>query len=194
MSKIQYNPPILAILTGVPGSGKSSISTGIYDASGKKIENGIIDLISACYMDKDDINNAFTSERESPFYDIVRKGTYNVIDQLAKANLRLGNSVWIDATYAGQVKNPNWADKYNQICQENGASLKLMRTVVPEHILKQRILARGFERDNSKLTDWENFLIREPIHVKLPYSGIEIDTTLDHKQNLEMVLEFLGKK
>ena len=194
MNKIQYNPPILAILTGVPGSGKSSISTGIYNASGKKIDEGIIDLISACYIDKDDINNAFTSERESSFYDIVSKGTYNVIENLAKANLRLGNSVWIDATYTGQVKNPKWADKYNQMCQENGALLKLMRTVIPEHMLKQRILARGFERDNSKLNDWENFLIKEPIHVELPYGGIEVDTTLDYKQNLETVLEFLSRK
>ena len=191
MERLYLDPPVLAIVTGVPGSGKTTLSTG-YDHNWVKIGPGIIDNILATYLDKDMISDGFSAERSGEFYEgTVRGGTYLAIDNVIKGNLRLGNSIWIDAPYSTEVQNERWTDRYRKLTEETNSQLKLMRCVAPEDIIRKRLEQRGYERDSGKLSDWEGFLRREPIEVVIPHNGIEIDTSQSLEDNIKRILNFL---
>ncbi len=196
MPKIIYNPARLIIITGVPGCGKSTLSTGLFDKSGRKLNKGLLDLIQATYIDKDAINDAFSTEiRSGQLYDNLRIGVYKIMDNLAYKNLIIGNSVLIDATYQSEIQNPEWIKRYGDMVKKLGAKLKLIRCIAPENIVKQRLIARNLERDKHKLssTGWKEFLQKEPIKIPWPSNDLVIDTSKDFNENIKIVLDYLQK-
>lgn len=189
--KITYHPPVLVIVTGIPGSGKTTLSLGLFESYGTKVAGGVLDRIQAVYVDKDMINDGFTNERSGDLYTMVREGTYKAIDSIARKNLELGNSVWIDATYSTEVGTPEWVDRYREIAERTGSKLKLIRCVASEKAIRPRLERRGYQRDERKLENWEAFLEAEPIRVDISCHGIEINGESPLEQNIETVLKFL---
>ena len=139
------------------------------------------------------INDGFTAERNGQFYQIVRKGTYQAMDNIIRRNLRLENSIWVDAPFSTEVKNPNWADRYHQIAEENNAKLKLIRCVADENMIKNRLRQRGYPRDIDKLNNWSKFLEDQPICLDVPCGGITLDRSNGLEKNIIHVLNFLRK-
>ncbi|MEK6949021.1 MAG: AAA family ATPase [Nanoarchaeota archaeon] len=192
MERLYFNPPVLAIVTGTSGSGKTTLSSGLYDGNGNRISPGVMHTIHAIYINKDMISDGFSKERSGEFYEqVVRRGTYNAIDNIARCNLMLGNSIWIDANYSTEVQNEGWASRYRILAEETNSMLKLLRCVAPEDIIKRRLEERSYERDRGKLEDWTGFLKREPIHVPVPFNGIEIDTSNSLEECVKRALKFL---
>ena len=151
-----------------------------------------MDTIHATYINKDMISDGFSKERSGEFYEqVVRRGTYNAIDNIVRCNLMLGNSIWIDANYSTEVQNEGWANRYRMLTEETNSRLKLMRCVAPEDVIRRRLKERGYERDRGKLEDWTGFLEREPIYVPMPINGIEIDTSNSLEEIVERALSFL---
>ncbi len=190
-NKIQYDPPIIGIVTGVPGTGKTSISRGLYDG-GIKVCDGILDMINAAYLPKDRINDVVTDERSGNLYDLVRDMTYGVIDSLVAANISAGISVWIDATFSTEVKYGSWPERFYNMAKEHGARLKLVRCIAPEEIIMERLAKRGYSRDIWKLENWNRFMEMEPVRTPLKYGGIEIDTSMPYQRSVENILNFLS--
>ena len=196
MPKIIYNPARLIIITGVPGCGKSTLSTGLFNKSGRKLNKGLLDLIQATYIDKDAINDAFSTEiRSGQLYDNLRIGVYKIMDNLAYKNLTVDNTVIIDATYQSEIQNPEWTKRYRNMVKKLETKLKLIRCIAPENIVKQRLIARNLERDKHKLspTGWKEFLQKEPIKIPWPDDGLVVDTSKDFDKNIEIVLDYLQK-
>ena len=100
--------------------------------------------------------------------------------------LREKRSVWIDATFADEVKHPNWEEPYSELARRTGSRLILLRCVAPEAVIMQRLKDRDDSIDYEKLADWERFMEEEPI--RTPHGGIEIDTTRPIKENKEYIL------
>ena len=171
--------PKLIIITGVPCSGKSSIS------------KEILKNFSAMYMDKDMINDGFTLGRESQFYQKVREGTYKAIDNIARENLMYGNNVLIDGTFSTEIQNKSWFNRYTKLAKETRSDLRLIRCVAPQELIKKRLMQRGFVKDKSKLNAFNEFLEKEPIIVKW-IGQLEIDTSKDLKNNIAKILGFLS--
>ena len=193
MDTTVFNPPVLAICTGVPGSGKTTLAIG-YDSRGNKVGDGILHFTNRmAYLDKDMFVSPGIEKRYGESYRSAREYAYRAIDVTAECNLRLGTSVWIDATYATEVQNPHWADRYDIMAKQTGSKLKLIRCFVPEETNRAWLKERGYERDLEKLNDWEGFRRREPMRVFIPHGGIEIDRSGGLENNVPEVIEYLRK-
>ena len=191
--KIIFSVPNLIIVTGVPGSGKTVLSLGLYDCGIKK-EKGVLDFLSAFYIGKDMINDGFIKERSGEYYPIIRKGTYDAIDNIIGRNLELRNSVWVDATYATEVKNRDWAYRYLLMVQRYNSKLKLIRCVGSEDSITERLTNRDYHRDRDKLANLKKFFEDEPIDLYVPYGGMVLDRSGDNlTENRKQVIEFLQK-
>lgn len=82
MERYQFNPKVLILVTGVPGSGK------------RTLVNKLQRSINACIVDSDLIKDLFTSQREGAFYsNDVRPATYKIIDNTIQTNLESGCSI-----------------------------------------------------------------------------------------------------
>ncbi len=196
MSKIIYSPARLILITGIPGSGKTTLSTGIYNKSGKQLQPGLLNAIQATYINKDAINDAFSREKRSgKTYDLLRSGVYKAMDNLARQNLLFGNTVIIEATYQSEIQKPSWLKRYKKIAKELRIKLKPIRCIAPENIIKQRLTERNLKRDQHKISPagWKKFLKKEPINVPWPKDGLIIDTSQNFQNNLKTVLDFLKK-
>ncbi len=191
MQKLYLNPAVLAIITGIAGSGKTTLSLGLHN-HGHKIKAGILDSIFATYIDKDMVSDGFTLGRRGEFYEgIVRSGTYQAIDNMLKDNLILGNSILINAPYSTEVYNEVWAERYKRITDKTNSKLKIIRCVAPADLIKERLKSRNFDRDKEKLRNWEEFIRKQPIKTNITYGGIEVDMSNDLEKNVSDVLNFL---
>lgn len=147
-------------LIGAAGSGKSTV--GQFLAS----------TLHYCYLDKDVVSNRFTgallqlkgyqpNERdECAFYkDKVMVLEYQTLLHLAGENLKLGNSVVLDAPFLSYFRDPDFVSRSIQQFGWGQAikPIVLQVSVQPE-ILKQRIVSRNNERDKWKLDNWNQFI------------------------------------
>lgn len=182
MEKIHCNPPLLVLVTGAAGSGKTTLSLRL------------LDRLQAMYIDKDMIADGFTEERSGEFYEQgIRKGMYAAIDNIARGNLLIGNSVLIDSTYSTEVQRKGWIQRYRTLTKKTNSRLKILRCITPEAVLKERFQKRNHLRDRHVLRDWRGFLKREPVHVPLPREGIEIDTSESLERAVTEALHFVQR-
>lgn len=182
MKKFFQNPR-LVILSGTPGTGKTTLSKGLNDTP------GLLDKLALTYLSKDVVNNAFSTGRDNEIYWKTRNSVYKILNNLAQENLQQGNSVLIEATYRGQLDDLETI--YNKLIQKRGATLKFIRTVVREETLRQRIKQRGYERDKDKLEQWDLFLQNEPIKHSFQGDYLEVDMENNLEDVLPTVIDFI---
>jgi hypothetical protein len=58
-------------------------------------------------------------------------------------------------------------------------------------VLKKRIIDRRERRDDWKLSNWGEFLEREPIRFAVPFPHIEIDTEHDAIENMRTSVRYI---
>ena len=189
---IKFQPPILAIILGAPGAGKTTLCRGFQ----KKGVKGLIDFIDIYYINKDQIGDFFTTE-QGKLYDDFRSIIYKIIDNDAEEKLYLGKSVLIDATYATELHD-NWTERYKKMAKKHGVKLKIIYCTVREDVLKRRIKKRDLERDRDKLASeksWREFLEKERLVSPIPFECLELDRSSDYSltKNVHDVIEFLQK-
>ncbi len=186
---IDPHPTVLCAVTGTPGVGKKTLCNGLY-VDGKKVEHGLRDYIRCFYITKDMIADGFTDERDGKLYYEMREGIYKAAQNLIPENLPY-ISIIFNANFRDKVQDPNWAEPYIKMAKEAGSKFRHIRCVAPEEMIRERIKARGYERDLIKLDKWEEFIEREPIYVPLPEHSIEIDTTESIEVNIKKALYFM---
>ena len=96
-SRITLRPPRLILIMGVAGSGKSELA------------GGILEQVWAVYLDNNFLADAFSPEsRTDEHYLALRENLYAALYRIMWENLRVGNSVLVDAPHIRQVRDPDW--------------------------------------------------------------------------------------
>lgn len=170
----------LILIMGVPASGKTTIA---------KL---IIKKKKAVYLDNNFIADAFFPRtRVDKEYKKIRKSIYKAIYRITSENLKLGNSVILDIPHITHMMDKNWRIKMRRLTQKANTQLKIIRCYCSEETLKNRMKNRGEKRDKWKLLNWEKFLQKEPIFVKIPFEHIDINTEKKNKENIREIMEYL---
>jgi predicted kinase len=87
----------LVLLTGVAGSGRSTIA------------RGLLKYLHAVYLDNNFIADAFFPDtRRGAEYTRTRPRLYQALCRVAAENLRVGNSVLLDAPHIRQSRSNQW--------------------------------------------------------------------------------------
>jgi predicted kinase len=149
----------LYFVIGPAGSGKSTLSALIAQRTG------------AVYLDKDSLATPFTealleqagtdkqARDNNEFYQrVVMDLEYSALLQVAGDNLRLGNSVVLDAPFVRYFPDEAFLEKAAQRHRwpEDTAATVVHVTVEGSRV-RQRVEGRGYERDAWKLSHWDEF-------------------------------------
>ncbi|MFG2631149.1 AAA family ATPase [Streptomyces sp. NPDC048473] len=151
--------PRAFFVIGPAGSGKTSVARLLAEQSG------------AAYIDKDTACNRFTeallelagtdrTERDlNPYYQsVVMDLEYLTILDLARDNLATGRPVVLDAPFGRYFSRPDYLD---EVAERHSWPRHIEHVVVQVQVdsdtARERIRARGYARDLSKLTDWDSF-------------------------------------
>lgn len=151
--------PKLFFVIGPAGSGKSTVSTQIARHT------------HSAYLDKDSVATHFTEallelagtdpqERDNNEYyqRVVMDLEYRTLLRLAGDNLRLGNSVVLDAPFVRYFPR---ADFLEVAAREHdwpvGVEIVVVHVTVDGSRVKDRVADRGYDRDAWKLEHWDEF-------------------------------------
>jgi predicted kinase len=151
--------PKLYFVIGPAGSGKSTVSTLIAER------------VSAAYLDKDSVATFFTEtlleaagtdkhERDNNEYyqRVVMDLEYRTLLRLAGDNLRLGMSVVLDAPFVRYFPQSGFLeDAASEHSWPQEVDIVVVHVTVDGTRVKDRVHARGYERDTWKLANWDEF-------------------------------------
>ncbi|SDZ26921.1 AAA family ATPase [Herbiconiux ginsengi] len=149
----------LYFVIGPAGSGKSTVSTLIAQR------------MHAAYLDKDSVATFFTEalleaagtdkhERDNNEYyqRVVMDLEYRTLLRLAGDNLRLGNAVVLDAPFVRYFPRDDFLEKAAaEHDWPNDVEIVVVHVTVEGSRVKNRVDARGYERDAWKLAHWDEF-------------------------------------
>jgi len=174
------SPPRLILVMGVAGSGKSALA------------RAILEQIPAVYLDNNFLADAFSpGSRTDESYLALRDNLYAALYRISGENLRIGNSVLLDAPHIRQAQDPEWCRLIQDIAAEAGAWLRAIRCYCREELLRQRLEARGEERDRWKLENWHAFLTEQPPRTPIPFPHLDLDTEQPLKTNVARAVSYI---
>jgi predicted kinase len=145
-------------LIGLPASGKSTI--------GKILASEY----NFCYLDKDIVCNKFTgllleskgyspNDRECSFYvESIMNLEYKTLLDIADDNLKLGNSVVIDAPFISYFSNINYIEELKKTYDWKDVTPIVIQVSVDFAVLKNRMIDRSLDRDTWKLDNWDIYI------------------------------------
>lgn len=171
----------LILIMGVPAAGKTTLA------------KSIIKQIRAVYLDNNFIADAFFPHtRVDKEYKKIGHSIYVALYRITSENLQLGNSVVLDVPHVTHMKNEDWRNKIYNLAANANAELKVIRCYCSEETLKERIKDRDEKRDNWKLSNWDEFLRKEPIFVEIPFDHIDINTEEKTEDNINKIIKYLN--
>ncbi len=171
------NTPKLIVMSGLPGSGKSTLSEKI--AERLKLPLFSVDPIESAV-----IKAGITKSFETGY------AAYLVAETLAKEQVKLGNSVVIDAVNAENEAKQVWID-----C---AAHLKIPMVVI-ECVLKntdlhrKRLEARVRGLHGFDEITWERVEERRKAYTPWQRAVLTIEMSNDPDENLKAALDFITR-
>ncbi|RAX22648.1 MULTISPECIES: ATP-binding protein [unclassified Actinomyces] len=167
--------PTVYIIIGTAGSGKSLRA------------RRIAHHLHAAYLDKDAMSGRFVEaglvaagyeagDRESNDYytTTLLPLEYDSLLDVAGQNLRLGNSVVLDAPFSPFLADPEFvASARRRFGWPAEAHIKVIQIHVAPELLKARLRARGLARDAAKLADWDSYWAQHG-NVTCAWRGVEL--------------------
>ena len=170
----------LILVMGSAGSGKSTFA------------QRLVPELGCVYLNSDTVSEtAFPADRDSPAYLKARPIIYRTLYDIAFANLKLGNSVLIDAPHVGQISDAGWRAWVMAEAETVGARLRVIHCFADQETRRSRLASRGEERDAAKLANWAEYIRSEPFRSPVPLPHIEIDTGKDMQRNVALALDYL---
>lgn len=162
-----FPQPLLCILCGVAGSGKTSLGTEI----SKRVNNSV-------FLPKDLIQDAFsTTERRGDTYNQISIPTLRILTSFADLQLSHGKIPIIDHPFSfshrREDERKDWVALFKAVADKHKVRLTIIRCVPPsEEELKKRLAQRGNVYDRWKLNNWEKFIDNEPIEVLINHDDV----------------------
>ncbi len=158
MTSSDLEVPVAYIAVGGAGSGKSTLSKYLSSLTG------------AVYLDKDTLAGPLVevalaalgqdpSDRESNqvYVQKIMPAEYETLFDIAGRNLELGHSVVLDAPFAAYLGDPGFLARATQRAAWPDARIRVIHVRASPDVVRQRLLARGSERDRIKLADWDAY-------------------------------------
>ncbi|MET0844008.1 MAG: AAA family ATPase [Mycetocola sp.] len=150
--------PMAIIFIGTAGSGKSSVSR----MAARQFR--------AAYLDKDTMVTPLTElalrergedpqQRESSTYyrDVIFPAEYTALMRTAADNLALGIPVVIDAPFFAFLDDASYLRRARGEAGWPDTDVFVVRVVAPDHVVRERLAARGLARDRWKLDHWDEY-------------------------------------
>ncbi len=185
-------PRIAVVLgSGLGGLGKKLKNKVIISGSGKTyLSQRLIKRIQAVYIDKDKIDDAFTTSRIGHTYEKFKPYVHKIMYAIASINLKLGNSVILDSPFTRRyMGNPDWIKFINNFAKKHKAIIKVLWCEAPNHIRKRRIIKRNHERDRERHKEMDEFIGRAR-RFDIPFEHKYIET---NKADWKNILNFLKR-
>lgn len=150
--------PVAYITLGGAGSGKSTLSRHLSALTG------------AVYLDKDTLAGPLVrvalealgqdpSDRESNalYTERIMPAEYETLFATAGRNLELGHSVVLDAPFVAYLADADFLFRSTENASWPAVRIKVIHVETSPHIVRQRLIERGNERDRAKLADWDAY-------------------------------------
>ena len=130
----------LILVMGSAGSGKSTFA------------QRLVPELGCVYLNSDTVSEtAFPADRNSPAYLKARPIIYRTLYNIAFANLKLGNSVLIDAPHVGQISDAGWRAWVMAEAETVGARLRVIHCLADQETRRSRLAVsrRGARRGQT---------------------------------------------
>lgn len=150
--------PVAYLTLGGAGSGKSTLSRHLSALTG------------AAYLDKDTLAGPLVrvaldalgqdpSDRESntAYLEKVMPAEYEALFAVAGRNLELGHSVVIDAPFVAYLEDAEFLRRSTENAQWPDARVVIITVQTSRDVVRQRLVARGSDRDQVKLAEWDTY-------------------------------------
>jgi predicted kinase len=170
----------LVLLTGVAGSGKSTVA------------RGLLEYLNAVYLDNNFIADAFFPDtRRGLEYRQLRPRLYRALYRITAENLRVGNSVLLDAPHVRQSRSSHWYHLMLSLTTDAASELVMIRCVASEREIRRRLEARGEPRDWWKLENWETHVRSQPVAGTLPRPHLDLATEGSIEETVQEALHYI---
>ena len=167
MMRYNLEKPTICIISGVAGSGKTTLGTAMAQ-----------NLLNSTLLSKDLIQDAFTSiDRSGELYGFISGPTLKILARFCDVQLTHGKTPLIDAPFTFNHHRTdeyrNWVSFFKNIAEKHGARLAIVRCLPPsQQELRRRIEQRGYTWDEWKLQHWDDFLKRDPMDFPIPHDDV----------------------
>jgi predicted kinase len=165
----------IIVVSGLPGSGKSTVAEGIAERLALPIFS--VDPIESSII-KSGIMRSFETGLAA----------YLVAETLASEQLNLGLSVIIDAVNSVKEARDMWRD----LADRHGACLIIVECVLDWDIHKQRIESRVRNMQGIPEVTWADVEKRRNEYLKWEEKRLVLDTSDSPANNLEKALEYIS--
>jgi predicted kinase len=170
----------LVLLTGVAGSGKSTVA------------RGLLEYVQAVYLDNNFIADAFFPEtRRGLEYRRIRPRMYRALYRINGENLSVGNSVLLDAPHIRQSRSAIWYRSMLSLTMDAASELVMIRCVASEGEIRRRLETRGEPRDRWKLQNWETHVRSQPVAGNLPHPHLDLATERSIEGTVREALKYI---
>ena len=196
--KVILSSPVLTLLTGVGGSGKTTFCKGLVDVETKKVLPGLIDrFLNMIYIGKDEIADHYTHHRGLNYQKQIRKTVYDRVYEETESVLRTGKNVLIDASFNSQLIEERWYESYHELATKYDYKMKLIRLIPTADRLFQQITKRKSSYDKHKDTTtaknlWDWYEKNEPIDTThLPSDHLSMKLSGDFEFDIARLIDYL---
>ena len=168
-------------MLGAAGSGKTTFA------------QHLVPKLGCAYLNTDPIADIFfPGDRDSPTYKAANPSIYRALYDIAFANLKIGNSVLLDAPHVAQMRDPAWYAWISEETDRLAARLRIIRCFSDAETLRNRLQSRSEARDANKLSNWAEHIHDEPTRPPILLPHIEIDTREDMSRNLALAMDYFA--
>ena len=134
-------------------------------------------------------------DRQSPAYlKQIRPLEYDSLLAVMWEMLESGSQgVVVTAPFVAELTNPQWVDDFVLDCDARGCKLLIVWVHCDPATLKERIVARGAERDRWKLANWPRWIdnIGTP-ELDKKTTHLVVDNTAESAESAESMLDSIN--